>query len=124
LANPCVFDLATGVYEAGTLVAARISAPPEGPQHHPPCFLYLRYQTCSSEVERSGTGRWPSVFNLGDWMGDSAPEVKERVREICTIYTTILSKRMSWVCHVARMREGEVCTEFWYGNLTEGDQLI
>jgi len=45
-------------------------------------------------------------------MGDSVPEVKERVRVILILYSFILSKTMKWVCHVARMRGGEVYTGF------------
>jgi len=90
LAKPCVVDIVNGVYEAGTWVGARIPAPLEGPRQRPPCFLYNRYQTCPSEVEGSGAWRWPSFFNLRGWMGDSAPEVKERVRIKFTFCTFIL----------------------------------
>jgi len=57
-------------------------------------------------------------------MGESAPEVKERVRMTFNFYTFILSKTMRWECHVARMRGGEVYTGFWFGNLRERDDLI
>jgi hypothetical protein len=33
----------------------------------------------------------------------------------------IKSRRMRWAGHVARMRRGEACTWFWWGNLRERD---
>jgi hypothetical protein len=39
------------------------------------------------------------------------------------IVRVIKSRRMRWAEHVARMGRGEVCTEFWWGNLREGDHL-
>jgi len=57
-------------------------------------------------------------------MRDSDPEVKERFGMIFNFYTVIFSKIMRWVCHVACMRVGDVYTGFWYGNLSERDDLI
>jgi hypothetical protein len=34
----------------------------------------------------------------------------------------IKSRRMRWTGHVARVRKGEMCTGFWWGNLRERDQ--
>jgi hypothetical protein len=33
----------------------------------------------------------------------------------------IKSRRMRWAGHVARMGWGDVCSGFWWENLTEGD---
>ena len=35
------------------------------------------------------------------------------------IVRVVQSRRMRWAGHVARMGGGEVCTEFWWGNLRE-----
>ena len=37
------------------------------------------------------------------------------------IMRMIKSRRTGWDGHVARMGRGEVCTEFWWGNLKERD---
>jgi hypothetical protein len=39
-----------------------------------------------------------------------------------TIVRVIKSVRMRWARHVARM--GEVCTGFWWGNMSERDQWV
>jgi hypothetical protein len=33
----------------------------------------------------------------------------------------IKSKKMTWTDHVDRMRKGEACTGFWWGNVSERD---
>jgi hypothetical protein len=38
------------------------------------------------------------------------------------ILRVIKSRTMRWVGHVACMGKGQVCTEFWWGNLKEGDR--
>jgi hypothetical protein len=40
-----------------------------------------------------------------------------------TIVRVIKSRRMRWAGHVARMGEGDACTEFWWGN-TEGKRPL
>jgi len=35
----------------------------------------------------------------------------------------VIKSRMRWAGHVARMGEGEVYTEFWWGSLRERDHL-
>jgi hypothetical protein len=37
------------------------------------------------------------------------------------IVRVIKLKRMRWAGHVARMRRGEACTDFWRANLREKD---
>jgi hypothetical protein len=39
------------------------------------------------------------------------------------IIRVIKSRRMRWTGHVACMGEREMHTEFWWGNLREGDHL-
>jgi hypothetical protein len=59
------------------------------------------------------TGEWRRVHNeeLNDLY--SSPN----------IIRVIESRRMRWAGHVARMGEREVHTEFWWGDLREGDHL-
>jgi hypothetical protein len=58
------------------------------------------------------TGEWKKLHN----------------KEINDLYSSpniirvIISKRMRWAAHVARMGRREACTGFWWGNLMERDQ--
>jgi hypothetical protein len=43
------------------------------------------------------------------------------VKSLPNIVRVVKSRRRRWAGHVAGMGEGELCTEFWWGNLRERD---
>jgi hypothetical protein len=59
------------------------------------------------------TGEWRRLYNEG--LNDLYPSPN--------IIRVIKSRRMRWAGHVVRMGEKEVHTEFWWGDLREGDHL-
>jgi hypothetical protein len=59
------------------------------------------------------TGEWRRLHNEELYDLYSSPN----------IILLIKSRRMRWAGNVARMGKGEVYTEFWWGDLREGDHL-
>jgi hypothetical protein len=57
-------------------------------------------------------GEWRKLHN----------EELNGLHSLPNILRVIISRRMRWAGHVASMRRGEVCTRFWWGNLSEGDR--
>jgi hypothetical protein len=56
----------------------------------------------------------------GEWRKLHNEELHD-LKSSPTIVPVIKSRRMRWAAHVARMGEGEVCTGFCWGNLTDRD---
>ena len=57
------------------------------------------------------TGEWRKLHN-------------EELRDLYSlpnIVQVVISRRMRWAGHVARMGRGEVCTGLWWGNRRERD---
>jgi hypothetical protein len=57
------------------------------------------------------TGEWRKLHN----------EELSDLYFLPNIMRVVKSRRMRWARHVARMRRGEVCTGFWFGNPRERD---
>ena len=59
------------------------------------------------------TGEWRKLHN--EWLNDL----------YCLLnIIRVIKSRMRWTGHVARMRESNVHTGFWWGNLREIDYLV
>jgi hypothetical protein len=62
----------------------------------------------------------------GEVKGEWRRLQKEELRALYSsrnISRVIKSRRLGWARHVERMGRKEVHTEFWWGNLIEGDHL-
>jgi hypothetical protein len=59
---------------------------------------------------------------IGKWRRLHNEELNDQYSSPSIIWV-IKSRRMRWVGHVACMGRGEVHTEFWCGDLGEGDHL-
>jgi hypothetical protein len=55
---------------------------------------------------------------MGEWRKLHNEELNG-LYSLPNIVRVIKARRMRWAGHVARMRRGEVCTGFWWGNLRE-----